>query len=358
MRLLYLSVHAPLEFDELSILRDEGFDVFSPGSEPAPVGPDGGDATLLLRPPVAGLSHDLDTVRAWREICLADSSVDPKLRIPAAFLRRFDAVVVMHEPSILEGLLASGIQGAAAGGSGPRILWRSIGQSTPRVERRISVARDRGVEVVRYSPAERNIPDFAGEDWLVRFAKDADAYGGWTGEERHVITCGQRVRERQRHCHYDRIEAVTRGFDRRLVGPGNRDVPWSVGALPFDEQRRALRRARVYLHTGTLPASYTLGFLEAWMTGIPVVSIGPRLGGPDWGPRVFEVSDLIESGVDGFWSDDVEELRGFVARLLADLDLAREIGRRGREKAAGLFGRTSVAREWRRMLHREPVPGV
>ena len=95
MRLLYLSVHAPLEFDELSILRDEGFDVFSPGSEPAPVGPDGGDATLLLRPPVAGLSHDLDTVRAWREICLADSSVDPKLRIPAAFLRRFDAVVVM-----------------------------------------------------------------------------------------------------------------------------------------------------------------------------------------------------------------------------------------------------------------------
>jgi hypothetical protein len=39
--------------------------------------------------------------------------------------------------------------------------------------------------------------------------------------------------------------------------------------------RDYLRRIRAYLYTGTQPASYTLGLIEAMMTGVPVVSIGP-----------------------------------------------------------------------------------
>ena len=43
-----------------------------------------------------------------------------------------------------------------------------------------------------------------------------------------------------------------------------------------------LRHLRCYLYTGTTPASYTLGLIEAMMAGVPVVSIGPKAwAGPD-----------------------------------------------------------------------------
>jgi hypothetical protein len=54
--------------------------------------------------------------------------------------------------------------------------------------------------------------------------------------------------------------------------------------------RDYLRRIRAYLYTGTQPASYTLGLIEAMMTGVPVVSIGPDH--MTWQRDLFEGHEL------------------------------------------------------------------
>jgi hypothetical protein len=64
------------------------------------------------------------------------------------------------------------------------------------------------------------------------------------------------------------------GLPRTFAGPHSEKIG-GLGALPYDEMRDYLRRIRAYLYTGTQPASYTLGLIEAMMTGVPVVSIGP-----------------------------------------------------------------------------------
>ena len=79
------------------------------------------------------------------------------------------------------------------------------------------------------------------------------------------------------------------------------------------------------------------------MTGIPVVSLGPHF-------NTNEVCELIDSGVDGFFSDDIDELRACIVRLLEDAAYARKMGAAGRAKAASLFGLETIQTQWRAFI--------
>jgi glycosyltransferase involved in cell wall biosynthesis len=108
----------------------------------------------------------------------------------------------------------------------------------------------------------------------------------------------------------------------------------------------ALRRARCYLYTGTQPASYTLGLIEAMMTGIPVVSIGPSwMRVFPYGSQMFEGHDVAER-----WADDPEDAKTALRALLNDSDLAKACGARSRERAIELFGKDKIAAQWREYL--------
>ncbi len=342
MKILYLSCHAALEYDELSLLHARGHEVFSPGTEPEPFGPYG-PGSMPFRPAVEGLSHDLETVRAWARLrSSVPADADAKRALTPEFVARFDAVVAMHTPFwIYENVDAC---------EGVPLVWRTIGQSGAKTERLMREMRERGVTIVRYSPAERHLPDYAGAAAVVRFAKSPAELGGWHGSERRVVTFAQTMRKRRDVCGFDAFDASTRGLERSLYGFGNEDVDWAEGPLAHEQLLDVLRSSRVYFAAGTKPASYTLGFLEAWMTGTPVVALGRELGGPPAYPNVYEVPDLIEHGVDGFCSDDVDELRDRIARLLDDHDLARRIGRAGREKAVATFGHDAIGRQWDSLL--------
>ena len=104
--------------------------------------------------------------------------------------------------------------------------------------------------------------------------------------------------------------------------------------------------SRVYLYASGLDIPYTLNFLEAWMTGIPVVVFAPlaRKG------TYFEIDQLITHGQDGFVCDTVVAARLAVQTLLDDQDRACEVGRRGREKALALFGRDTIAYQWQKLF--------
>lgn len=102
------------------------------------------------------------------------------------------------------------------------------------------------------------------------------------------------------------------------------------------------------LHNCTWPAPYTMAFMEAWITGTPVVTIGPALAdNPGWAHFNIEVPSFIQNGVNGFKSDSLIELRKYVSMLLEDYDLAKKISQEGRKSAIELFDKGKIKRQWK-----------
>lgn len=228
-----------------------------------------------------------------------------------------------------------------------KVIWRSIGQSTNDVESMLLLPKLEGLKLVRYSPEEKNIPAFAGEDAMIRFYKDPDEFKDWIGTKGAVLTVAQSMKARGNYCNFNVFLEATQNFPRFLFGPGNEDTGIDGGLLSFGDLKQAYRDYRVYFYTGTYPASYTLNFMEAMMTGIPIVAIGPRLADIGvFNMQTYEVHKIIENGVNGFCSDNIAELRGNTDYLLAHPDEGKRIGDAGRATAIKLFGKQTIKDQW------------
>ena len=214
-----------------------------------------------------------------------------------------------------------------------------------RTEKVLAQYKPQGLKIVRYSPFEWKIPSFSGADATIRFYKDPDEYKDWTGEKKQVITVSQAMKKRDDCLKFTLFEACTRGLPRKLYGFSNEDVDkeLSGGPLSYEELKQTLRENRVYFYTCTFPAPYTMGFQEAFMTGIPVVAIGSALAGWGW----IETPYLIKNGVNGFTSDSTTELRNYVTQLLEDHELAKRISAEGRKTALELFSKEKIKAQWK-----------
>lgn len=343
MRIMMLPCHEVLEADELRLLRSLGHDVFSPGSfvEPA----NRGDQNL--RPTIAGLANEPEDVRLYHA-CAVDGR-DNKSNLSHELVARFQVLIFMHMPEWVISnwpVLRPFIQ------RGGRVIWRTIGQAVSHQEAQLAPLRAEGLQIVRYSPAEERIPGYIGAGAMIRFYKDPSEWCGWTGETKRVLHIGQDVIKRREHCSYDFYEQMTRPFLRTLIGNGSEVVPWGRGRVSFDDMRAALRDHRCFFYTGTHPASYTLGFIEAMMTGIPVVASGPNNGNnlrafP--GHALYEVDSLLD-GTNGLASDDPFEIQEYITNLMLDRTYAANVGAKGRELAIRLFGVETIRAQWAKFL--------
>ena len=270
LKILYLSCHSILEYDEVLMFHGLGHQIFSPGAYVEPANP--GDATL--RPAIPGLVYDPDILAQWHKLAAQHPGEDTKDYLTKEFVDNFDCVIVMHLPRW--------IQRNWNAMKHKRVIWRTIGQSVASTEDSLRRYRDEGLEIVRYSPREEFIPGFIGQDAMIRFYKDPDMYGPWTGDKKRVVTFAQSMKDRGEACGYKHFESTTMGFVRALFGPGNTQEPWMHGKQSFESLRREMCDNRVYFYTGTHPASYTLNFIEAWMSGMPIVAIGPWHGNAEW----------------------------------------------------------------------------
>jgi hypothetical protein len=313
-----------------------GVDVFSPGAYLNPETAAGDD----MRPVIPGLKYDPDDVAAWH--ALGKPGIDNKELLTKEFVDRFDAVMVMHVPRWI-------MKNWPMMKHKP-VIWRTIGQSISHQEVMLTPFRKQGLKVVRYSPQESTIPSYLGGDALIRFYKDPADYHSWNGEDQKVVTFCQSMKSRGAACNFDVFEEATRPFTRALFGPGNEDTaPWATGKVPFEILKEEMRNSRVYFYTGTHPASYTLNFMEAWMTGCPIVAIGSKWGNANYFPGhdLYEVPKLITNGVDGFVSDDVGELTEYCRALLDDHDFAKTVSAAARNSAKKYFGKDVVMSNWK-----------
>ena len=328
MKLLYLSCHSILEYDELRIFEELGIDYFSLGSYINPQKP-----VDPIRP---ALKHKVD------DKLLANAPLREQLN--AGFVDNFDTVMVMHLPEWITNnweVIKN-----------KRIIWRTIGQSTSKIEKMLMPYRTGGLEICRYSPREEFIKDNIGFDAMIRFYKDPAEFKNWIGGGNEVITISQNMKQRGEFCNYDLFLKLAEGFNAKIYGQKNEDAgEMNGGYLTYDEMKLKLRDARVYIYTGTQPASYTLNFIEAMMTGVPIVAIGSKFANSlDIAGDTYEIPEIIHNGINGFISNNIEELRGYISKMVDNVKYARIIGQAGRETAIDLFGKDKIKMLWQKYL--------
>lgn len=340
-KILYLSSHTILEYDELKILRNLGHFVFSPGA---------GRRSLRPMPSFSRYEKKL-----FAEFDLLDKTNLHKENLPMRlfmlkskltkkFLNNFDLVIVMHYPQwIIDNwsLLKN-----------KKVIWRSIGQSSPDIEESLKKYRLQGLKVIRYSPLEANLLNYIGHDEIIRFYKSSNEFDGWNGSLKKVMTISQEMKLRSDVCHYDAYKKITFGVPSMLYGYGNKKNKKVAGEIKYDDLKKHLKRYRCFLYMGTYPASYTLAFIEAWMTGIPIIAIGNKIMNdkfPD--QQLYEVPSLIQNGKNGFCIDNISELKKIIKMLIDNKELAKSISKEGRKSAIKIFGEQNARKKWLSSLY-------
>lgn len=347
MNILLLLAHAIEEHDQLKLLSELGYNCFSIGAYTTPSTPDVDIRPAL--PQVAdypGLREACHLKRVEhaqdKQILTLDGLRDPvdwaKADLPDEVIDWADVIICHHFEHTWIVPQWDRIKHK-------RVIWRTVGQSVEHNERMMALLRPAGLQVVRYSPKERNIPGYAGEDEVIRFYKDPEEWNGWNGKAVHVINFTQNLRQREPYTNWGFWAEATKGLKVVAGGPGS-EVIDGLGEVSSAQMLRELQNARVYLYTGTQPASYTLGLIEAMMIGVPVVSIGPAwMGVFPYGPMLFEGHELA-----GLWSNSAALAHNQLAALLADMDLAQYRSQLQRERAISLFGKEKIGKEWASFL--------
>ncbi len=167
---------------------------------------------------------------------------------------------------------------------------------------------------------------------------DVEEYGGYTGERAEVLRVGNMMRARDLMFDVGFQEQVCEGFPNRVAGV-DPDIPGAVPSESFEDLLDIYRSSRCLLHVTreAYEDGYNLSTLEAMACGMPVVSLA-------------NPTSPLTDGVDGFISYDAGTLRERIEQLLGDLDLAREIGARGRETVASQFPVSAFVDRWREIL--------
>jgi len=294
-----------------------------------------------MRPiPDRGPAHAGLLARFHAEGCRFTRFTPPEATLlTPGFMALFDAVVVMHSAEFIEHHWPV-LQGLP-------VVLRCIGVGLHDREPRLAALRARGVRLVRYAQAEARAPHYAGHDAVIRFAKDPATLGGWRGEARQAVMFSMAFRERfpEEHALWEQIAP---GLPLLLGGAGNEGVSGAIGFQLPDQQMALLRASRAYLYASGLPIPYTLNFIEAWMTGIPLLALDPALVS-----RPHDCTEwpaLVSPGQDMLLARTPREARSMLRALLNDHDLARAIGQAGRARAIALFGRATIAPQWQAVL--------
>jgi len=338
-RICQLLSHSIESYDQMRLYHSIGHEVFDIGGYIDPRSPHD-----PKRPALPEVQFYPDLKQAVDDLGTDDNLRVAQEHIPDKVLEWADTIVMHH---YLERMVGDWprLRDWLRGDKQRRIIWRTVGQSAEGNEAMMAPLRAEGLERVAYSPKEANIPGYCGHDAIIRFYKNPSEWDGWTGEWPGVINITQHLRQRDPYTNWGFWEAATQGLRREALGPGSEAIG-GPGELSFDKMRDWLRHARCYVYVGTQPASYTLGLIEALMTGTPTFSIGPsHMKVFPYGPLLFEGHEIA-----GLGSDDPGEVNAMVKECLAFPAHARRISETQRARAIELFGMDTIAAQWREYL--------
>jgi glycosyltransferase involved in cell wall biosynthesis len=332
MKLLYVSCHSILEYDEVKLFAELGIDVFSHGTYKNPKQIDDPKRPTL----------DLPDHSDFCELIKNDD----KMNIPQEIIDWADVILFNGRNDWVHGNWEHMRR--------KDVIFRSIGQATVTTENDLKPLVMQGLNIVRYSPRERTIPGYCGEDAMIRFYKDPEEWKDWNGHLQIVLNVTQDMIARDDHCNFQFFKDATDGFDRRLIGKGSEAAgAWGKGIITYEEMKLWMRSCRVYFYTGTYPAAYTLNFIEALMTGMPMIALGPLMGNSPYHheQQTYEVPDFSNNGHDIMLVDDIKSAQACVRLLMESPILAAQISARSRKLAIDLFGKETIKKQWKKYFN-------
>ncbi len=161
----------------------------------------------------------------------------------------------------------------------------------------------------------------------------------YSGELPRGIVVVNGLPTRGRRLGLDIVERVRREVPLDVVGLQSKEVG-GKGEVPWQELAAFEARYRFFFN----PIRYTslgLAVCEAMMLGMPVVGLATT-----------EMPSVIADGISGCISTDIDYLIERMQALIADRDLALELGRRAREVAQKRFGINRFVRDWDLLFER------
>jgi glycosyltransferase involved in cell wall biosynthesis len=159
----------------------------------------------------------------------------------------------------------------------------------------------------------------------------------YTGEIERGLVVVNGMQGRPRITGHDLVLQVRERVPLDLIGMGTEEMG-GLGDLPYVTLHAREARYRFFWH----PIRYTslgLAMLEAMLIGLPVLCFS-----------VTEHPRVIQDGVTGFISNDLEELVEKMQVLLRQPALAAEIGRNGQRAAEERYNIQRFVRDWDRVL--------
>jgi hypothetical protein len=183
------------------------------------------------------------------------------------------------------------------------------------------------------------VSELKGRSWrvfdeVIPFAADVASYREPTYELARGLRISNQLLKRARILMWDFHCAAFDGLPIDIVGH-NPGLLHAEPAASWDALKGILSEHRFFVHTADpqLEDGYNMATLEAMAAGLPV------LGNP-------HPSSPVTHGVDGFLSDDPQQLRAHAEALLADRELARRMGAAAREKVRRDFSMAKFKRDF------------
>jgi len=338
MKILYIgSGHPVLEFDDLTLFTELGYDWLSMSHYFNPQIP-----TSTMRPPIDKIIEP----SLYSEILRSD--FDPLINT----LNNFDIIFISNSPAYLEQfwpILKN-----------KKVIYRSHDNPTHKTENLLRSCQLEGLILVRMFDWENNLSFSTKSDYVISHYVDKDTYKGWAGNELAVLTFQNDFRTRLSHVdevgirvydNYEVYSSIIKDFPFKLVGYNNQ-VSYSSPPVDWTTQKEMYKSHRAYFSLGTKPSWYTYNLMEALMTGMPTINFGPNLGGskhPHYG-GTYTLPDVIENGINGFYSDNSGELVDIAKELVSNEKLAKSISVEARKLAIKLFSKEDKLQQWKLVL--------
>ena len=326
MKLLYLSCHPTLEYEELIIFDQLGIETFSTGFYRR-----NGDSSPS-RPALEFANHI--NVADEFEFYHPGYKTATRLNLNREFAKKFDVVMVSQMPQLLQNWNVI---------KDKKVIWRTCGLSNT-AEQSAQVLKNEGLIIVRWSPTEKKIPNYAGESCLIRASIDSNQFSEWSVTGNNALIVSGALRGRGIFTNYSVFSRIHQEVKLRIIGGGNEDIPGAETVDYFD-LIKLYQTTPVFLSLGTKPSPYVFTLVEAMMVGCPIVTIGPHLGNLST-DKTYEGHILVDNGIDGIVADNHDDLIMGLNNLINNRSLGHEYSVRIREKAKQLFSREVAIPKW------------
>jgi len=339
MKLLYISgYHSTLEYDHLSLFQEMGIDWFSTGVYLDPMSP---DPSNKWRDPIKK-QVDLN-LESWFRQMNPQFKMHGPIYLEKEFVDNFDVVLCCF--SFARQDILDNVWEAC---KHKPFIYLTYSQQFAPFEKKLKGYRNQGLKLIRGSERESTIGNYAGHDAIIRCYVDEDKFKGWVGSTNKILSFSHhftwRTNNPNFNCYRAYLKYIKPNLPCDLYGEDT-EVAGGRGFISTQEQLKKYQDYRLYFSLGSPPSTLTFNFLEAWMTGMPVLCFGSKVGN-GVGYQTHEPPYLIDNGQDGFYSDNINELLSVANVLLREPDLAKEMGEAGRKKCILSFSKKAVKKQW------------